>query len=248
MACKSLILGIIFSIGIFAVKSGVGLQYFLSRTPSARAKTGAWLIFALTYLSVFGASGLILAKLDLMNHLTAIQAWIQSGMTIHLIMAGMLLLWGIRLLRQRDDVQTKSHGWLLLAIPCPVCATAIFLSLGFLTACYPDRPVMTAGLLFLVFLTINLATVWVMSAGTRTQDTPPEVVLGGAMLLIAVYFLLSVTVMPQFADADKIYRMSLASSETPPEQLRHLAFFGLCIVITFMSGFGSAFLNIRRAA
>ncbi|MEZ4524382.1 MAG: DUF2162 family putative transporter [Desulfobacterales bacterium] len=252
MECKSLILGIVFCIGIFAVKSGVGLHYYLSRTASARAKTGAWTVFSLTYFSLFCASGFVLEKLDLMQHMAALQAWIQSGMIIHLVMAGLLLLWGLRLLREHgrkhETMHGKSRGWLLLAIPCPVCATVIFLSLSFLTACYPDGLSTAALCLFFVYLSVTLATVRVMAAGSKGQNASPEVILGGAMMLIAVYFLLSVTVMPQFADADKIYRMSLASSENSPQAFDDLIFFALFIALTFAGGFAFTLLNIWRDA
>jgi hypothetical protein len=38
MELKSLILGILFSVGIFAVKSGVGLYYFLGQRQSLKMK------------------------------------------------------------------------------------------------------------------------------------------------------------------------------------------------------------------
>ena len=246
MEWKSLILGIVFCVGIFAVKSGVGLSYYMSKTTSTRARTGAWAGFAATYLLVFAASGYILEKIDLMRHLEAIQKWIQSGMLVHLLMAGMLVLWGIRLLRENGDAAVKSRGWLLLAAPCPVCATVILFSVGFMTAVFPDSSPTTAALLYLLFLLINITTVRVMSTG-RLQALP-ESLLGSSMLMIAAYFFLSVTVMPNMADMDKIYRIALYPADAAPENPRHILIFATGIVAGFLAGFSMAFHRIRRTA
>ena len=40
MVWKSLILGVVFSIGVFAVKCGVGLQYYILKTPSKKKRAG----------------------------------------------------------------------------------------------------------------------------------------------------------------------------------------------------------------
>jgi predicted transporter len=248
MEWKSLILGIVFCVGIFAVKSGVGLSYYMSKTTSTRARMGVWAGFAVTYLLVFAASGFTLEKIDLMRHLEAIQKWIQSGMLVHLLMAGMLVLWGLRLLRENGDAAGKSPGWLLLAAPCPVCATVIFFSLGFLTAYFPESPRTIAALLYLTFLLINLLTVWVMAAGNAARITPPETLLGGAMLIIAAYFFLSVTVMPNFTDIDKVYRMACCPSDQTPVDVRYLLISGVSSAAAFITGFGAVFYRIRRTA
>jgi predicted transporter len=82
---------------------------------------------------------------------------------------------------------------------------------------------------------------WKMGRGT-----PPETLLGGAMLFIAVYFFLSVTIMPQFADAGKIYRMALYSPETTAEQIPHLFLFLTWVAAAFFGGFGRMTFKIRR--
>jgi len=246
MACKSLILGIIFSVGIFAVKSGVGLHYYLSKTETGKSKTATLTIYAASYLALFLVSGGILSRIDIIRHMEIVQAFIRSGMVVHLIIAGCLSLWGIRLLRQNRDADRASRGWLMLVVPCPVCAIVIFCSLGFLTACFPDSMLAATLLLFLVFLMINGFTVLVLTGGTRHHNRPPELVLGSAMLLIAVYFLLSVTVMPQFADADKIYRMALASAGDSSPRFQHMFLFAAGTAMIFVSGFAFKSIAIRR--
>ncbi|NNK00146.1 MAG: hypothetical protein HKP58_07010, partial [Desulfatitalea sp.] len=140
MIYKSLILGILFSIGVFSVKSGVGLSYYLFQTVSKRTRLGTYVLSAGAYLLVFLASVLILKKIELIRHMDVVQDFVQSGMLIHLIMAAMLMVWGVVLLKRDGTLHQKSKGWLLLAAPCPVCAIVIFFSVGFLMTCFPDFP------------------------------------------------------------------------------------------------------------
>jgi predicted transporter len=246
MVYKNLILGILFSIGIFAVKGGVGLFYCLSKTASNRLRAAACSLYALSYLLIFLASGLILAKIDLIRHLDAIQFFLQSGMIVHLLMAGMLIVWGVLLLKRNTGSEHGSKGWLLLAVPCPVCAFVIFFSVGFLMTCFPDSSRTVIVFLYMTFILLNLMTVLVMGFWKMERGTPPETLLGGAMLLIAVYFFLSVTIMPQFADADKIYRMALYSPDTTAEQTPHLFLFLTWVAASFFVGFGRMTFKIRR--
>jgi uncharacterized membrane protein len=87
MACQSLILGVLFSIGIFAVKSGVGISCVVLRQERIRTKAASFLLFTLGYGFVFAAAALILPKIDPVRHLAAIQSFIQSGMLVHLVIA-----------------------------------------------------------------------------------------------------------------------------------------------------------------
>lgn len=246
MIYKSLILGILFSIGIFAVKGGVGLFYYLSKTTSTRLRAGTCSFYALSYFLIFLASDLILEKINLMRHLETIQSFLQTGMIVHLLMAGMLIVWGVLLLKRNTGSGRGSKGWLLLAVPCPVCGLVIFFSVGFLMTCFPDSSRTVIVLLYMAFILLNLMTVLAMDFWKMGKGTPPETLLGGAMLLIAVYFFLSVAIMPQFADADKIYRMALYQPDTTVEQTPHLFLFLACVVSAFFVGFSGMTFKIRR--
>ena len=112
--------------------------------------------------------------------------------------------------------------------------------------CFPDSFMVVILLLYAAFFLLNLMTVLVMEFWKMERDTPPETLLGGAMLLIAVYFFLSVTIMPQFADADKIYRMALYLPDTTAEQTPHQFLFLTWVAAAFFGGFGRMTLKIRR--
>ncbi len=246
MAYQSLILGILFSVGIFAVKSGIGVAYVVSRQNKKKAKGACWILFALAYLVVFAVAFIILRKVDLIQHLSVIQNFIKSGMAVHLIMAALMFAWGGILLKKENGMSGSSKGWLMLVVPCPVCITVILFSLGFLMAYFPDKMERVAGLLYFGFLAVSALTVVVLSVLRRQRQTSPESLLGLTMMLIAIYFFLSVTVMPQFADMDRIYRMALY--EGKPTDVEMLPVF-MAIIFTamaFFAGYGFRLRQIRR--
>lgn len=251
MELKSLILGMGFSLGIFALKSGVGLYYCLAGTDSRRGRALARGIFALAYLLVFAASGAVLkhlAEIDPGGRLPLILTWMESGMWIHLLMAALLLVWGLRLTLGNGADGGRSRSWLLPALPCPVCATVIALSMGFLAARFPDAPAAAAAGLYLAFLAVSMITAALMAVGETAAKSSPDALLGGAMLFIAAYFLLSVIILPNVADIDAVYRMAATPGQDAPAGIRHGIIFTTAAAATFLGGFSAGMYNIRRTA
>lgn len=66
------------------------------------------------------------------------------------------------------------------------------------------------------------------------------------MPLISVYFLLSVTMLPRFADADKIYRISLSSADESPFPVRQGIVAGVAMAALLLAGFGVTLRRIQR--
>lgn len=133
----------------------------------------------------------------------------------------------------------------MLAAPCPVCVTVIFFSAGFLITCFPDTPKIVVLALYMAFVLINLATLSGIERYRKRQTVPPESLLGGAMILIAVYFFLSVTVMPRFADVDKIYRLAMYQLKTPSQKVVRLIPFSVLTAAAFVGGYGFKSKKIR---
>ena len=183
MLYKSLILGVLFSIGVFAGKSGIGLAYLLERTPSWQGKALRLLGFALLYALVFALAAWGLRVLDPLAHLESIQRFLRSGMQAHLLMAGVMIVWGLALLRRPHRHGGSSRGWLLMALPCPICATVIVFSLAFALALFPDHFALTAVGLYLGFLVISLVVMLLMLGLGRMTAQSAEHLLGGAMIL-----------------------------------------------------------------
>ena len=236
MLYKSLILGVLFSIGVFAGKSGIGLAYLLERTPSWQGKALRLLGFALLYALVFALAAWGLRVLDPLAHLESIQRFLRSGMQAHLLMAGVMIVWGLALLRRPHRHGGSSRGWLLLALPCPICATVIVFSFA-----------LTAVGLYLGFLVISLVVMLLMLGLGRMTAQSAEHLLGGAMILLGAYFLLSMAILPQFTDVDKIYRLARYQPPAHPEDLTTLLPLALLTLFTFLAGFGRTHQQIRSS-
>jgi predicted transporter len=162
-------------------------------------------------------------------------------------MAGMLMVWGVILLKRESSNSKKSKGWLMLAVPCPVCLVVIFFSAGFLITCFPDTPKTAVLILYLVFILINLITIAILTRLQHKRKAEPEFLLGAIMLFIAVYFFVSVTVMPQFADIDTIYRMAKYKDNMPPKEIAYRIPFIIFIVSAFVGGYSFKFKKTRSA-
>ena len=248
MLYKSLILGVLFSIGVFAGKSGIGLAYLLGRTPSWRGKAARLLGFALLYALVFALAAWGLRVLDPLAHLESIQRFLQSGMQAHLLMAGVMIAWGLALLRKPHQHGSASRGWLLLTLPCPVCATAIVFSLAFGLSLFPDHFSQVAGGLYLSFLIISLMVMGLMLGLGKMTAQSAESLLGGAMVLLGAYFLLSMAILPQFADVDTIYRLACHQSSGQTREVTTLLPLMVLTLLTFLTGFGLTCKKIRSVA
>ena len=245
MELKSLLLGLSFTIGIFALKSGAGLHYFISRKRPLKTTILFLLLYGLVYFLIFLLSSMLLKRIDIIRYFDIIQTFLRSGMFIHVLMAGGLVVWGIVLLKRKDGGD-KSLGWAALVIPCPVCITVIFLSTAFLISMFPDsghKAVLAAYLGFMAVVIITIIIIKLFSAGS---DSTAESILGAAMLIMAVYFLLSVIIMPQFGDIDKIYGLAAYRGEKQAVNPRHCLFLYFSMAVLFVSGYWAMKRKIKR--
>ena len=205
MELKSLILGLVLSMGAFALKSGVGLGYAMTGSNSFFRQTLILIGFTFCYAGSFLLSALILNLADLAYWYRQIEVLFKSGMVIHMILAGLLAFWGVKLLSRKPKDYGRTKAWLFLAFPCPVCFSVILLNTGLITSLYPDRPNFIWWMLSGFILTSFVAAFVIILLGRRQRT---ENMLGAMMLYMAVYFILCVTIIPQFGDFETIYRIS----------------------------------------
>lgn len=210
MELKSLILGLFLSIAAFALKSGGGLTVVFLQAPTRARKILSALVFMAGYGIVFTAAAQILLKVNLVAHVDFLQHFFKSGMTLHFLLALLLLFWGISLVKESRRPNQTTRGWIPLVVPCPVCFTVILLSCSFMGALYPGCPMIFFAL-YAGFVGISLG-VAVCFARLVREPATVRPFLGTLMLCLAIYFLLSVIVIPQFADLDKIYRISFTQN------------------------------------
>ncbi len=207
MEFKTLIIGLFLSTAAFAVKAGGGLAYLFLQTPDKRQKAVASFGFMVVYGLVFLLAALILAKINLTRHLDLLQGFFKSGMTLHFLLALLLAVWGIRLLLKNRQDKQATQAWIPLLIPCPVCFSVILLSCSFVSALYPGSFLVFV-YLYAGFILISLTVAAFFTFMIRKQKKALAF-LGTLMLYIAGYFMLSVILIPQFADLERIYRISL---------------------------------------
>lgn len=273
MEVKSLVLGLVFSLTIFAVKSGAGLAYLLQSHRSwwfrLLALAGYIGSYALLFILVWFLGG----RVDFMAHMETVMLFFKNGMTIHFILAVLLLLWGGALLDGRCGCDGRgSLAWLLLVLPCPVCFSVVLASAVFLQALWPDDPLffvwlatafigvglVMAGLMlqfsmklycrqttssrndklscFVVAGQVNEAARFRSDPAMQVAKKNAEHDLGLVMVGAALYFLLTIILVPQFADAARIYRLGLVASSNGDTD--HLAWLLLGGVLLFCCGFG----------
>jgi predicted transporter len=229
MELKSLFLGIFFSMGIFAIKNGVGLHYFLAKKMTQKAKIFLFFLYSLGYLFIFFIAFYILRTINIVQYFDIAQKVLKSGMFIHILMAGLLFLWGIILLKRQKSDRRETYAWLYMVVPCPVCITVILFSVGFLIAYFPNHDHKAILCAYFGFIVINLLTLFVMKCWRSKSNHTPKSILGSAMLMISIYFFLSVIIMPRFGDLDKIYRLASYQGELQATNMIQLLLF-LCII------------------
>lgn len=246
MELKTLLIGVIFAMAIFAVKSGVGLRYLMTQKRGIKTKLSFFSFFPLVYFFLFLLCSHILIRLDIAVYLEALQNFLKAGMLIHVLMAGGLIVWGILLLKGGERSDKGSHGWVAMIIPCPVCITVIFFSLSILLSYFPDSGHLVTLLAYLSFMGIVLITVAGMSLWSVKSNGTPEANMGAAMLIIAAYFFLSVIILPQFKDIDEIYRLAAYQGEKQIIDTRELLLLYAVMVAFFLAGFFNMIRKLKR--
>ena len=218
MEHTGLILGFLFAVGAFAVKGGAGGHYYLAGRSSPRAKVFFLLAYYLVYLILFLGIGLAIDRVDLRLYLGPIQEIMGWAMPLHLLISTGLIAWGVVLLRPVAPDAGPSRGWLALVIPCPVCLSVILITLAFLKAYFPDHYLPAIFIAYGAYVLIHGASVLTLSLVQKHAQSPPEQVLGAAMLILAAYFLLSIFIMPAFAEMERIYRLAAyqGQGDSPP--------------------------------
>ncbi len=187
--------GMIFSLGVFAVKVGFGLSF-------SRMKWKGILLTLSFYFLLFIVIAMLSGRL-----IELLEPLLREGPYLHALMATIMIAWGIYLIKHGHGKATKinPHSMLLL-IPCPVCLTAITFSVwaGINAIKLPSYLV---GLgLGLVFTSLSLIFMGI----TRLRSSiSPHINLGLSMIGIGIYFLMSLIVPAKIEEAKGVYESFL---------------------------------------
>lgn len=205
-----LFLGLLLSMGMFAVKAAVGGWHCVS------LYNRRWLlpILLLPYILLFEASFWLLRTIGLERLSAFSLRYFGFGVVLHLLTCVGLFVWGYRLLVRDETHCENDRSWLLLAVPCPVCASAVLLSCVMAQLLIPEASTHLRYALPLAFLTMYFGTFGALWLFRRLSGVDALHLAGWMMLLLAAYFVLLLLMSPQWSQLDHIH--AVASHSQPP--------------------------------
>jgi predicted transporter len=242
MELKSLMLGIVLAVSIFAVKSGIGMTYLVTRMKNRKRRIWIFLGSALSYGLLFAAAFFLLRGLNQVALFPLFSKVMKYGMPLHFSLAFGMFVWAVYLLK-RDHAYHTSRAFLLLVVPCPVCLTVVVLITAFIMAYFPKNSGLALIGVYAIYLAIQGITMLVFSLWQKASQMDSDRVLGWGMLLIAGYFILTVLIAPQMGDLKNIYRIANYKGETELLKLHWTLAVWLAVTLTFAAG---AILRMRH--
>lgn len=201
-------LGTLFTIGIFAVKVGLGLGWGGIRWPGAALTLAVYLLLFVLLASLAGRVMMILEPL------------LRKGPYLHAAMALGLMVWGIHLIRNsgpESGMEGRHRHALPLLVPCPVCLAAMTFSTW--TAQGVIRlPALVVGLgLGAAFIVLSSAVCFLSRiSARRSPSARQETGLGLAMAGIGFYFIASLVLPAKIEEAKAVYRSFTADGSVIP--------------------------------
>ena len=241
-------LGLFMALGIFAFKTAVGNYYYLALPGRKSGKIFFLILMQVVYLVLFLLAFAILKRFNVFR-ITDISAFLKNGAVFHLLLCGGLIWWGARLLARPDcgcPDGALSHGWLLLTVPCPVCASAILLVCAFALMLFPDAAETLKWFTALFFLLGNLVFLGLLALLGKIIRIRPLELTGRLMILIGLYFILILLIAPRFQDAGRLYAAACASGGEGIFSGRELIAAGIAAAAA-LGGFCWNFLRKQRS-
>lgn len=222
--------GILFSLGIFAVKVGFGLGY-------GRSGPKAVIVVLTAYVVLFTVTAMIAGKL-----IGIISPILNRGPYLHILMSIGLISWGFYTLRGagcmaeagKEAGEQARLPSLLLIIPCPVCLTAIAFSTWSALNVVKLPPLLVGIGLGLAFAILALVFLALARFG---KSENPEASLGLAMIAIGLYFFASLLVPAKIEAARTVY--ASFSGEGPPVNHANTAGILLLFFVAILIGYFS---------
>ncbi|VFQ46781.1 DUF2162 family putative transporter [Desulfoluna butyratoxydans] len=211
MEWKSLIAGLVFTMGMYAAKCGIGLACGWTQRESRRLSFIA--VAALAYTLLFAGCFLLLTRVNLLNKLLIVEHLVKWAMAVHAAMASLLLVWGSALLKKPAEGTEPVRGWLLFALPCPVCMGVILLTIAFVIGFFPENALAMTAMAWGIFAVVaSVGFLATRCLGTRFA--PPHHVMGTMMVLAALWFLLTILVVPHVSELPDVFAMASGAADS----------------------------------
>ncbi len=240
---KTLFVGLICSLGVFALKAGAGLAYVPAASGPRWMKPVMVIVVVAAYATVFLGAWLVGNAVDAVQQFNRLRLFFQSAMAIHVAVAAGMLAWAFLLLRdspaQGNESSPSTKGWLLFVFPCPVCAASVFVTCCLILSIFPDRAAAMAVASFVVFATLVLVSLLASRLACRLFRCAADEFLGVSMAFVGLYFLLTILIVPHVSELERVYRLAAYSSSQSHTSLWEICLLGAiclaCGAIGFLS-------------
>lgn len=233
------ITGILVAFSVFGIKVGLGLGAQIYNRSVPLGKKVIFLVGCFfIYLILFFCLYYVITHFNLLNYLDRFVNMLQYGMLLHLAVALGLLLWGGKLLLQNpaENKHLPLRASLLLILPCPVCATVILLNLTFAYSLFTLSPLLTTLTLFALFSGIIILALGLIFP-FRHKIGSGNSFLGMAMVLVSLYFLITVIIAPIYPEIKSAFAMAISNSPVNQIDHVHTAILGVIVFILGCAGF-----------
>lgn len=244
MELKGLFVGLVFVLGAFGIKSGIGLSYFLHGKWHHLGKGLFLLLYASVYLVLFEACFYAVESIDLLKHLSSLQEIFKYAMMLHLLIAGGLIIWGLALLKREPK---RTYAWLAMTIPCPVFVSVVFITTAFILSYFPHHAHRVIVGAYIVFIALVVSTIVSMHLLPMKNPISRNRNIALAMILVASYFILSVIIIPQFQELDKVYRLAIYRGGEEGLGPGQWALAATVVSVSFCIGFLRARRKLKRS-
>lgn len=212
--------GMLFSLGIFAVKVGFGLSF-------SRMKWKGMFFTLSIYFLIFILIAVLSEQL-----IRIFEPVLKRGAYLHALIATGMIMWGIHLLRRQNtehraqakpkfnaqnskigDSELPTLNSLLLLVPCPVCLTAMTFSAWAALNVIKLPAYLVGSGLGAVFVTLSLAIYFFLKFITHNPSLMTQRMnLGLSMLAIGLYFIFSLHLPAKIEEAKDVYVSFLAQN------------------------------------
>lgn len=252
MELKTLWLGLVVSMAVFAVKTGFGWACLWTEWPRGRRLAASLCILA-GYAAIFALAFLLASRFDLpAHHETLLPLW-ENGVVLHWITALVLCVWGVTILRGPacssgcGFVSRRVGPALAMIIPCPVCISVVLMSTAGLVLYFPEEALPAVTALFAVFVLMAVSGGLLLVAYQKNSGEAPESTLGLLMIMTALYFMISALLMPHVGEIERIYRLSANAHEVRQEDMLPVLCAWAGIFMMLCLGFVLARRHVRKA-